>query len=481
MEEQDDCVAKRGDIRMGTVIEVSKDGALIDIGLKREGFASTEDLQRLERAQMGEITAGEDVPVMILSFEGSEGYIAVSVHRARLEEDWLKAEKMLDSGEVYEAEIVGHNRGGLTVQFGRIRGFIPLSHIVGLPRGMRDPERRDKLASMVGEQAGLRVIEVNRHRQRLIFSQRLAHRTYQRMRKRRLLDELEEGQRRRGVVSSITNFGAFVDLGGVDGLVHVSELSWQHVDSPRDVVDIGDEVDVIVLEVDRSRERIGLSIKQTQEDPWENVDERYSVNQLVEGVVTRVVEIGAFVELEPGIEGLLHVSELVGAPNVTPQELLESGQQELVKILRIEKNRRRIGLSARRVRREEWEEWAAEKAAQEAAEAEAAAVEEPAAEEAAQFSAEPAVEQEPADEVASKEPSPPPVEEEEELAAEPAVEQEPADETASEEPSPPPVEEEEELAAEPAVAENLISDTSDTADSQSAGESVLTEELVSGE
>jgi len=371
LEEQEGYVARRGDIRMGRVIEITDEGALIDLGLKREGFAPYRDLRQMERAQMGEVQAGDEVPVMILNIRDTEAYVEVSIYQARMEEDWLKAEQLLKSGEIYETEITGYNRGGLTVRFGRIRGFIPMSHIVGLPRGLRDPERRERLAAMVGQTVGLRAIEVDRQRRRLIFSHRLAYRAWRRMRKQRMLEELEEGQIRRGVVSSITDFGIFVDLGGVDGLVHVSELSWRRVEDPHDVAQVGDEVEVRVLEVDRSRERIGLSMKQTQEDPWEQVGSKYKANQLVEGRVTRVVDIGAFVELEPGVEGLLHVSELIGAPSVSPQEVLQPGDEVLVKILRVDPSRRRIGLSARRVRQEEWEQWAAEKAAREAQEAEA--------------------------------------------------------------------------------------------------------------
>ncbi len=357
--------AKRGDIRMGRVIEVNNDGALIDIGLKREGFVPLRDLQQVQSAQMGEVKAGDEVPVLIVSDENPDGY-ELSIYQARMEEDWLKAEEMLKSRALYEAEVAGYNRGGLTVRFGRIRGFVPLSHIVGLPLGLKDSERRDRLAAMVGQEIGLRVIEVDRARRRLIFSQRQAQRAWQRVRKQRLLDELAPGQRRRGRISSLTDFGAFVDLGGVDGLVHVSEMAWQRVDTPSQLVRVGDEVEVIVLEVDRERERIGLSIKQAQEDPWTRIESKYKVNQLVEGRVTRVADIGAFVEIEPGIEGLLHVSELVGAPNVTPQQVLKPGQVELLKILRIEPSRRRIGLSARRVRQEEWEQWNAEKGRREA-------------------------------------------------------------------------------------------------------------------
>lgn len=379
LREQEGYVARTGDIRMGRVIQVSNEGALVDIGLKQEGSVSAQDLKQLQRARMGEVHVGDEVPVMVLSSEAVDGYLQISIYRARLEEDWIKAEGMLKSGELYETQISGYNRGGLTVQFGRIRGFIPLSHVVGLPRGLRETERRQRLAAMVGQTVGLRVVEVNRQQRRLILSQRQAYRAWQRLRKRRLLQELEVGQRRRGTVSSITDFGAFVDLGGVDGLVHVSELSWQRVEDPHQAVRVGEEVEVVVLEVDRSRERIGLSIKQTTQDPWQRVGEKYKANQLVEGKVTRVLDMGAFVELEAGVEGLLHASELVGAPNVTPQQVLQPGDEVLLKVLHVEPSRRRIGLSARRVRREEWEAWAAEKAVRQAPETppEAASPEEP--------------------------------------------------------------------------------------------------------
>lgn len=356
LDQQEAYVGKRGDVRMGEVIEVSAEGALVDIGLKREGFVPADDLNQLERAGMGEVKVGDKVPVVILGMP-DEGYVEASIYRARLEEDWLKADEMLRSGEIYETQVSGYNRGGLTVQFGRIRGFVPLSHIVGIRRGLKETERRERLLEMVGKPIGLRVVEVDRQRRRLIFSQRQAYRAWQRRRRRRLLEELEVGQRRSGVVSSITDFGVFVDLGGVDGLVHVSELAWHHVDNPREVFKIGDPVDVVVLEVDRARERVGLSIKQTLQDPWEQAESRYQVNDLVQGTVTRVTELGAFVELEPGVEGLLHVSELIGAPNVAPKDVLKPGEKHLLKVLRVDRSRRRIGLSARRVRPEEWMAW----------------------------------------------------------------------------------------------------------------------------
>ncbi len=288
LEEQGDYSLPRpGDIRMGTIIEIGPQGALVDIGFKREGFVSHEDLERTRR-EMEEVHEGDTVPVLILRSRGSDEYVPVSIYKARLAEDWLRAEEMLESREVYETEVVGFNRGGLIVRFGRIRGFVPISHIVGLPRRLSEAERRQRLKEMVGKTIGLRVVEVDRRRRRLILSQRQAYRAWQRMRRERLMAELERGQRRRGVVSSIVDFGIFVDLGGADGLVHISELSWGRVEDPHEVVNVGDEVEVVVLDVDREQERIALSIKKTQQDPWETVDQRYHEGQLVEGVVTRV-------------------------------------------------------------------------------------------------------------------------------------------------------------------------------------------------
>ncbi len=362
LREQEGYVARPGDLRRGRVLQVSATGALVDIGLKRECLVPASDLQQMKRRQMGEVREGDEVLVKILESEG-EGYIKASIYQARLEEDWIRAEEMLRSGAIYEGKISAYNRGGLTVPFGRIRGFVPLSHIVGIPRGLKEEERRKRLAAMVGQTVGLRVVDVDRARRRLILSQRRAHRAWQRILRKRLLESLEVGQRRKGRVSSITDFGVFVDLGGVEGLVHISELSWRHIEDPREVVRVGDEVEVVVLEVNRSKGRVGLSIKQTQEDPWKTVKDRYRENQLVEGRVLRVMDVGAIVELEPGVEGLLHASELVGAPDVRPQDVLQPGETVLLKIIDISPSRRRIRLSARKVRRDEWERWAAEKAA----------------------------------------------------------------------------------------------------------------------
>jgi small subunit ribosomal protein S1 len=308
-------------------------------------------------------------------------------------QDWLDAEEMMKSGKLYEGEVSNYNRGGLIVKFGKIRGFVPTSQVVGLPRRLREEQRRQRLAAMIGERIGLKVIEVDRQRRRLIFSQRRALRAWQELQRGRVMDELREGETRHGKVTSITDFGAFVDLGGADGLIHVSELSWRRVEHPREVLKVGDEVDVFVLNVDRERRRIALSLKKLQPDPWTLVDDHYRAGQLVEGRVTRVVDFGAFVAVDLGIEGLLHAKEMIGTPELSPADIVQAGDTLPVKIIGIDSHRRRLDLSAKQVRQDEWERWMAEQQAAQEAEAAAAepAVEEATAEESAESDAAEAV------------------------------------------------------------------------------------------
>jgi len=356
-------VPRRGDIRTGVVIETNEQGLVVDVGLKREGFVPAEDLSRLDEETRSGIQIGTTISVLVIQPEDREGHPVLSIHQARLYEDWLKAEQMMESGELYEGEVSGYNRGGLVVQFGRIRGFVPASQIMGLPRRLREEERRKRLAAMIGQQMGLKIIEVDRHRRRLIFSQRRALRAWQELQRERVVAQLTEGETRFGRVTSITNFGAFVDLGGADGLIHVSELSWSRIDNPRQMLKVGDEVEVYVLDVDRKRKRIALSLKKLQPDPWTLADDHYRVGQLVEGRVTRVVDFGAFVELGIGIEGLLHASEMIGTPEFRPSDIVHLGETLLVKIIRIDSRRKRVALSARQVRQDEWERWVAEQQA----------------------------------------------------------------------------------------------------------------------
>lgn len=377
-------VPRRGDIITGTIIEANERGLVVDIGFKREGFIYNDDLDRLDEETRSEIHPGVEIPVFVIRSQNREGQPILSIYQARLQKDWLRAEEMMASGQIYEGEIAGHNRGGLIVKFGKIRGFIPASQVAGLPRRLPEEERRQRLSGMTGEQVGLKIIEVDRRRRRLIFSQRQALRSWQEVQRERVIDGLTEGETRHGTVTSITNFGAFVDLGGADGLIHVSELSWGRVDNPRQVLKVGDEVDVYVLDLDRKRKRIALSLKRLQPDPWTLVDEHYRVGQLVEGRITRVLDFGVFISLALGVEGLLHASEMIGTPELRPSEIVRPGETLLVKIIRIDSRKRRLALSAKQVRRNEWERWVAEQQAaretereaeEAAAQAKAAAIE----------------------------------------------------------------------------------------------------------
>jgi small subunit ribosomal protein S1 len=361
---------KHGDIRHGVVVEINDNGVIMDIGSKREGFVPADDLARLDEEIRTTVQVGSTVPVFVIRPSDNEGRPLLSIHQAHMYQDWLDAEELMKSGELYEGEVSNYNRGGLIVKFGKIRGFVPTSQVVGLPRRLREEQRRQRLAAMIGEHIGLRVIEVDRQRRRLIFSQRRALRAWQELQRERVMKELREGETRHGKVTSITDFGAFVDLGGADGLIHVSELSWRRVEHPREVLRVGDEVDVYVLSVDRERKRIALSLKKLQPDPWTMVDDHYRIGQLVEGRVTRVVDFGAFVAVDLGIEGLLHAKEMIGTPELAPADIVQSGDTLPVKIIGIDSRRRRLDLSAKQVRQDEWERWMAEQqAAQEAKEA----------------------------------------------------------------------------------------------------------------
>jgi small subunit ribosomal protein S1 len=381
--EYDYQLPKRGDVHTGIVIEIGDRGAIVDAGFKRDGIVPASDLDRLDEETLASIQPGDEVTVTVRKPQDDEGRLILSIYQALVREDWREAEQMMEEGELYEGTVSGFNRGGLLVPFGRIRGFIPASHTVGMPRGLKGEERRERLADMVGDTVGLKIIEVDRHRRRLILSQRQARRAWQKIQRKRVMEELTEGETVVGTVTGITDFGAFVDLGGADGLIHISELSWKQVDDPREIVEVGDEVEVYVLNLDWDRTRIALSLKRLKPNPWTQVAGHYEVGQLVEGKVSRVLDFGAFVELGLGVEGLLHVSEMTGASQLSPTEILSAGQQVLVKIIGIDTHKQRITLSARQVHRDQWERWMAENKITAEEEEEAAEAVEEAEEEAA--------------------------------------------------------------------------------------------------
>jgi small subunit ribosomal protein S1 len=258
--------------------------------------------------------------------------------------DWARAEEMLCTGELIELPVTGYNRGGLLVEFGGLQGFVPASHLFDLPRNLEEDARQIELASYVGETMRFRVIELDRERNRLILSQRLAisDETVP-----SLLDGLKEGEIRRGRVTNLCNFGAFVDLGGVEGLIHISEMSWGRINHPADVVRPGDIVEVYVISVNRDQRRIALSIKRLQPDPWSLVEKRYRVGQLVEGTITNVVSFGAFTRIEDGLEGLIHISELAEGNFLHPRNVVREGDRVTVRILSIDGANHRLGLSLR--------------------------------------------------------------------------------------------------------------------------------------
>ncbi len=262
-------------------------------------------------------------------------------------EDWIWARELYQADEVIELPIVGFNRGGLLVEARSLRGFVPLSHLMNVQPDLEDDLRFQMLEDQVGKQMGLKVIEFDSERGRLVLSQRAA--LAGPGRRVELLTSLKPGDRVRGEVTNITRFGVFVDLGGVEGLIHVSELSWGRVGHPSDVVECGQEIEVQIISVDRDQDRVALSLKELLPDPWEKVDEKYSIEQIVEGVVTNVVKFGAFIGIEEGLEGLIHVSELGDGSFLHPRNVLHEGEQVRVRIIHIDASDRRLGLSLRDV------------------------------------------------------------------------------------------------------------------------------------
>jgi small subunit ribosomal protein S1 len=346
-------ILKPGDFITGTILSVSSKGLLVDVGWKHDGFVSSQDIERMGITP-SEYAAGEEIEVVVVRLEDDN--LILSVSQARQNEDWKRAEELQERDEAFKALVAAANKGGLIVPFGNLRGFIPASHVVDLPRTLNEEERVRYLETMVNKEISLKVIEVNRKRRRLVFSQRNAERENRNARKEVLLSELKEGDVREGVVSGLCDFGAFVDLGGADGLIHISELAWHRVRHPSEVVNPGDRVKIYILHLDDNGKRIGLSLKRLQENPWAVVDERYHIGQLVEGMVSRVEAFGAFVNLDPGIEALLHVSQLPDG-QTDPRRMLYEGQKVLTRIISIEADKQRLGLSLRDVSEAEIAQW----------------------------------------------------------------------------------------------------------------------------
>ena len=355
-----------GDIRTGIIVSVSNQGIIVDLGLKRDGLVQPSDLSDLEDDERAALVINSEVAVYIVDTSQPDRLL-VSVQKAKLNQDWIKAQELLDSGALFEAPVISHNRGGVIVPFGNLRGFVPASHLTELRRGMDDQQRQQAMADLRNTVLPLKVIEVNRRRRRLVVSQREAQREWQAARKEELIAKLNPGDVVTGTVSGLRSFGAFVDLGGADGLVHISELAWHRVNHPREVVKIGDELDVYVLSLDKDKQRIALSRKRILPNPWSTAEDRYQLNGLVEGVITRTVSYGAFVELEPGIEGLLHISQLSHDNVENVQDIVKEGERHLLRVVSFDGQRQRIGLSLKSVTAGEQIDWMTQRELEQAA------------------------------------------------------------------------------------------------------------------
>lgn len=346
---------KAGEIRDGVIASITDGQILVSVGAKSEGIITGKEFEAIPVDVLSTFSVGHAIPVYVITPEDSNGNLLLSFVRAVEEQSWIDAEAMQTSGEVLESKIVGYNKGGLLVPLGTIRGFIPASQ-VSLSRRMaitgETPE--EKYKEMIGEKVEVRVIEVDRERRRLILSERAASSETREMIKDKIIEDLNEGDVRIGRVTSLADFGAFISIGGADGLVHLSEISWDHINHPSETLAVGQEVKVKIINIDKDRKRIGLSIRQLLNDPWSSQVSDLKVGQLVEGEITRVTNFGAFAKIkraegEAEVEGLIHISEISERRIEHPKEVIHAGDVVTLRIVKIDEENHRIGLSIRRV------------------------------------------------------------------------------------------------------------------------------------
>ncbi|MCE3267678.1 MAG: binding domain protein [Solirubrobacterales bacterium] len=336
---------EEGDVVSGNVVRIDKDEVLVDIGFKSEGVIPSNELSiRKSVDPSDEVDLGEEVDALVLTKEDQEGRLILSKKRARFEKAWRRIEAAAESGEPVEGTVIEVVKGGLILDLG-VRGFLPASLV--------DIRRVQNLDEFMGTKLECKVIELNRSRNNVVLSRRAVLEEERKEVREQILGRLQPGQVVEGKISNIVDFGAFVDLEGIDGLIHISELSWSHVNHPSEVISIGDTVRVKVLDIDRDRQRISLGLKQTQEDPWQRVLNEYKEGDTVEGKVTKIVAFGAFVQILPGVEGLVHISELAQHHVESPAEVVRPGDELKVKILEVDDSRRRLSLSVKRVEGQE--------------------------------------------------------------------------------------------------------------------------------
>ena len=331
---------EEGEVVSGEVVRIDKDEVLVDIGYKSEGVIPSHELSiRRSVDPAEEVSLGEQVDALVLTKEDQEGRLILSKKRARFEKAWRKIEAAAETGDPVEGSVIEVVKGGLILDLG-VRGFLPASLV--------DIRRVHNLDEFKGQTLECKVIELNRSRNNVVLSRRAVLEEERKEVREQILERLQPGQIVEGKISNIVDFGAFVDLEGIDGLIHISELSWSHVNHPSEVLEIGQGVRVKVLDIDRDRQRISLGLKQTQEDPWQKVLNEYKQGDVLEGKVTKVVAFGAFIEIVPGVEGLVHISELAEHHVETPGEVVTPGEEKWVRILEIDEERRRISLSIKR-------------------------------------------------------------------------------------------------------------------------------------
>ncbi len=347
----------RGELVEGTIITTSPTAVTVDLGDGIEGVIPGRELERMTRKMLEDLQEGAKISVFVVNPSDHRGNVLLSVNRALEEMDWKEAESYRVNQTAYEGNVAGYNKGGLIVRFGRLRGFVPQSQLSDDRRRISEAQApEERYSNMVNEPITVKVMEVDRSRNRLILSERAATREIRERRKEELIDRLSVGQIMTGRIVSLEDFGVFVDIGGAEGLVHLTELSWKHVTHPREIMRVGDEVKVEVISVDPDRKRIGLSIKRQEADPWDEVATTYSSGQLVQAVITKLTKFGAFARLidAPDIEGLIHISELSDQRVNHPREVVKEGEKLTLRVVKIDVKNRRLGMSLKRVNSAEY-------------------------------------------------------------------------------------------------------------------------------
>ncbi len=358
---------RQGDTVEGTIVSISPNQLLVAIPYKADAIVDPRELERLGKEFLDTIAVGDVISAVVVQPEDRDGNVVISMARAQQEQDWRQAEELFQSQDVFEGVVTGYNRGGIIIRVGRVRGFVPASQLSARWQaqqdGEGDPEQR--WARLVGQSMQLKVVELDRLRNRLILSERAAMRDWRKNQKDRLLSTLNKGDVLKGIVTSIADFGAFVDLGGADGLIHLSELAWHRVEHPRDVLRVGQEIEVYVMNVDEERKRIGLSLRRLSPEPWTVVADRYVVGQVLTAQITRLAAFGAFAKMDDAIEGLIHISEMADYRINHPKEIVQEGDEVQVRVIRIDPQHRRIGLSLRQASEDAYVDWQANEADQE--------------------------------------------------------------------------------------------------------------------